>query len=43
MRQSGLSIDDVIDLLEDIISRGNAAKVHFRNIKGDKRTVFVRN
>jgi len=31
MYKSELSIDDVVDKLEDIIDKGNAAKVHFRD------------
>ncbi len=43
MYKSELTIDDVIDILEEILSRGNSSKVHFRTKNGEKRTAFIRN
>lgn len=43
MYKSELTVDDVVDKLENILEKGNAAKVHFRNKDGDKKTIFIRN
>ena len=43
MYKSELTVDDVVDKLENILDSGNASKVHFRTKNGEKRTAFIRN
>ena len=43
MRQSTKTIDNVVDDLEKILEKKNAAYVTFRDANGEKKKIFIRN